>query len=386
MKVRQLFISPGHNFFGRHGAAARRTSATIEVAEIECVAGRGICGDRFFDFKENYKGQATFFLLGDFSALCAELKLSGKSPGESRRNIVVEGVDLNSLVGQEFEIARREIPRHGGMFALPLDGSRLRAGRGALFAAARRAARKNSHQRQTARPDMRLTRVVHTSHQRPTDRSAGFQPALGERTRKAGDMPVLHVREQEKFSAVILAGGKSSRMGRDKAFLKVDGQTLLARQIATARAAGAEEIFISGRADGGYSGFGLRVLRDEFPDSGPLAGIHAALATGQYRLLLALAVDLPRLPPDLLRKIFTATRGSRGAIPRWNEHLEPLAAFYPKAACPLCAKALAGGFNSARDFSRHCVESGLAAFVDLPATDGIFFTNCNSPDDIRLSV
>jgi MOSC domain-containing protein YiiM len=103
MKIRHLFISPGHNFFGRHEQPAGN-HPTIEVAEIECVAGRGIKGDRFFDFKENYKGQVTFFAQEIFAAMCAELKLSGKSPGDSRRNIVIEGADLNLLVGQEFEI------------------------------------------------------------------------------------------------------------------------------------------------------------------------------------------------------------------------------------------------------------------------------------------
>ena len=76
----------------------------MEVAAIECVAGRGIRGDRFFDFKENYKGQVTFFSQEVFAAMCAELNLAGKSPGESRRNIVVAGVDLNALVGAEFEL------------------------------------------------------------------------------------------------------------------------------------------------------------------------------------------------------------------------------------------------------------------------------------------
>ncbi len=103
MKVRRLFISPGHNFFGRHEQPPGN-HPTLEVTAIECVAGRGIKGDRFFDFKENYKGQATFFSQEVFLALCADLKVSGKSPGESRRNIVVEGADLNSLVGKEFEI------------------------------------------------------------------------------------------------------------------------------------------------------------------------------------------------------------------------------------------------------------------------------------------
>jgi MOSC domain-containing protein YiiM len=103
MKIRGLFISPGHNFFGHHGQPAG-SHPTVEVAKIECVAGRGIQGDRFFDFKENYKGQVTFFSQETFDALCAELKLSGKSPGASRRNVIVEGLDLNALVGHEFEI------------------------------------------------------------------------------------------------------------------------------------------------------------------------------------------------------------------------------------------------------------------------------------------
>ncbi len=66
------------------------------------------------------------------------------------------------------------------------------------------------------------------------------------------------------FSAVILAGGKSSRMGRDKAWLEFDGQSLLARQIACVRRAGASEVFISGRAGVDYSAFGCPVMEDEF--------------------------------------------------------------------------------------------------------------------------
>jgi len=103
VKVRHLYISPGHNFYGHNGQPPSG-NPTLEVPEIECVAGRGIKGDRFFDYKENYKGQATFFSQEVFNALSAELKLPGKSPGESRRNIVTEGVDLNLLIGQEFEI------------------------------------------------------------------------------------------------------------------------------------------------------------------------------------------------------------------------------------------------------------------------------------------
>lgn len=103
MKVRHLYISPGHNFFGHHEQPPGE-HPTIEVPEVECVAGRGLKGDRFFDFKTNYKGQITFFSQEVFAALCSELNLANKSPGLSRRNVVVEGVDLKSLVGHEFEV------------------------------------------------------------------------------------------------------------------------------------------------------------------------------------------------------------------------------------------------------------------------------------------
>jgi MOSC domain-containing protein YiiM len=102
VNIRRLFISPGHNYFGHHGQPPG-TNPIHEVEEIECVAGRGVRGDRFFDFKESYNGQITFFSLEVFDALCAELGLTDRSPGLARRNVVVQGVDLNSLIGKEFE-------------------------------------------------------------------------------------------------------------------------------------------------------------------------------------------------------------------------------------------------------------------------------------------
>jgi MOSC domain-containing protein YiiM len=103
IQVCQLFISPGHNFFGHHGQPAGQ-NPIVEVDLAECVAGRGIRGDRFFDFKENYKGQITFFALEVFDALRRELNLPEAQPGATRRNVVVAGADLNSLIGAEFEI------------------------------------------------------------------------------------------------------------------------------------------------------------------------------------------------------------------------------------------------------------------------------------------
>jgi MOSC domain-containing protein YiiM len=103
VKIRHIYISPGHNFLGHHGQPPGE-NPVVEVAEIECVARRGIKNDRFFDFKSDYKGQVTFFSSEVFDDVCRELGATGKSPGVTRRNIITSGVDLNSLIGKEFEI------------------------------------------------------------------------------------------------------------------------------------------------------------------------------------------------------------------------------------------------------------------------------------------
>jgi MOSC domain-containing protein YiiM len=101
--VRRLFISPGHNYFGHHGREADDYPLE-EVESIECVAGRGIRGDRFYDYQQDYKGQITFFSEEIFEGLCAAFPQVHKSPGVLRRNVIVADVDLHSLIGETFEL------------------------------------------------------------------------------------------------------------------------------------------------------------------------------------------------------------------------------------------------------------------------------------------
>ena len=103
MQVSELFISPGHNFVGHHGQPAGE-HPIVSVRRIECVAGRGILGDRYFDHRPDYKGQITFFALEVMEALKDELDLVGARPELTRRNVYTQGVDLNTLVGVEFEV------------------------------------------------------------------------------------------------------------------------------------------------------------------------------------------------------------------------------------------------------------------------------------------
>lgn len=103
VQIERIFISPGHNYFGHQGKAAGDFPA-IEVGEVECVPGKGLAGDRFFNFKDNYKGQVTFFSAEVFDDLCLRLGVCGRPAGVTRRNLITRGVDLNTLVGKQFSV------------------------------------------------------------------------------------------------------------------------------------------------------------------------------------------------------------------------------------------------------------------------------------------
>jgi molybdenum cofactor guanylyltransferase len=201
-----------------------------------------------------------------------------------------------------------------------------------------------------------------------------------------------------KFSAVILAGGKSSRMGRDKAWLEVRGQSLLARQIQLVRDSGAREVFISGRAGMDYSEFGCRVLQDRLLEAGPLGGVARALEEVTTPLLLVLAVDMPRITAGLLQRLLLSCEECVGVVPRVGGNIEPLAAFYPKLSLNLINEMIPlsklegtgdGSLQtrkkliSASGFAKRCVERKLAKFVDVAESEANFFSNWNSPQDIK---
>lgn len=103
IRIEHLYLSPGHNYFGHHGKPADE-HPMLAVPEVECVAGRGLRGDRFFDYKPDYKGQITFFAGEIYDELCAALEVCDREPSAFRRNVITRGVDLNTLIGVEFEI------------------------------------------------------------------------------------------------------------------------------------------------------------------------------------------------------------------------------------------------------------------------------------------
>jgi hypothetical protein len=103
MTIAHIYISPEHNFFGHHEQPPGE-APMVEVDSVECVAGKGLRGDRFFEFREEYKGQVTFFSEEIYELMCQKLQVTHRDPSVFRRNIIVRGVDLNTLINREFEV------------------------------------------------------------------------------------------------------------------------------------------------------------------------------------------------------------------------------------------------------------------------------------------
>jgi MOSC domain-containing protein YiiM len=103
MEILKIFVSPLHNYVGHHGQPPG-SSPVQEVTRAECLAGRGISGDRFCNHKPDYKGQITFFAFETYESLCHECGVRNRPASVFRRNVLTQGKDLNELIGEEFEI------------------------------------------------------------------------------------------------------------------------------------------------------------------------------------------------------------------------------------------------------------------------------------------
>jgi molybdopterin-guanine dinucleotide biosynthesis protein A len=179
------------------------------------------------------------------------------------------------------------------------------------------------------------------------------------------------------FSAVLLAAGRSLRMGADKALLTCAGEPLWRRQWRVLEQAGAGEILLSVRLDQTWVPAGVGTVTDAVPDAGPLAGIAAALARSHGSHLLVLAVDLPRMEPAWFARLAVRCGPDQGAVGRRGGFFEPLAAIYPRGMLPVAETALARGDYSLQKLIT--TAGDLMAVHEITAAEAPWFTNWNEP-------
>jgi molybdopterin-guanine dinucleotide biosynthesis protein A len=190
-----------------------------------------------------------------------------------------------------------------------------------------------------------------------------------------------------EVSAFVLAGGRSRRMGRDKAQILVGGETLLARALRLAQAVTPTVAIVGSRE---LYGSLAPVVEDVFPGQGPLAGIHAALRASHTDLNLVLAVDTPLLAPEFLLYLVRRAGESDAAVtvPRTREsghdYLHSLCAVYRRSFADLAQTALQAGRNKIDalfdDTSTLVIE---AAEIERQGFDCAMFRNLNAPEDLK---
>jgi molybdopterin-guanine dinucleotide biosynthesis protein A len=189
----------------------------------------------------------------------------------------------------------------------------------------------------------------------------------------------------QSTAGFVLAGGKSSRLGSDKAFVELGGRTLLEHAIDVMRSVCDEVAIVGDPAK--FASYG-RVVRDVYPNCGPSGGIHGALLGSTAELNLVMAVDMPRVTSSLLAFLLRTASASDAVVvvPRTARGLQPLCAVYRRSFAVPAGKALrAGRYKIDALFEEvpvRIIESEELAIAGF--AERVFF-NVNTPDDLRAA-
>lgn len=189
------------------------------------------------------------------------------------------------------------------------------------------------------------------------------------------------MREHLPVTGIVLAGGASRRMGRNKAFLQLGGRSLIEIVIGRMADVCAEVLVVVGDTQP-YTDLGVRVVKDRFPNVGVLAGLHAGLEAATHELTLAVGCDMPFLNPALLRAFAGWAEGYDVAVLRQGEYVDPLHGAYGRTCIPAIEAAIGEHRRRVVSFFpsvrvRYVCSEAAACFDPTLRS----FRNVNSPED-----
>ncbi len=187
------------------------------------------------------------------------------------------------------------------------------------------------------------------------------------------------------ISAVVLAGGKSTRMGENKLLLPLGAGTIVSNLISTLSGLFSECVVVTDHPHN-YASLPVRITGDliSSPQKNSLVGIHAGLSVSQTAYSLVLAGDMPFVKPALLQELCDRTEGFDVVIPRQGQYLQPLCALYHKNCLPYIEKLLANNHYKILDFYPY-VNVRSVDVEELRPYDSelLSFFNVNTPEDYR---
>jgi molybdopterin-guanine dinucleotide biosynthesis protein A len=184
-----------------------------------------------------------------------------------------------------------------------------------------------------------------------------------------------------EVTGIILAGGKSSRMGTDKGFQELCGKPLIVYAIEVLSGL-CDKIIISSGSDA-YQSLGFDVVADEFPGIGPMGGIYSALKQSKTEQNLVLSCDLPFVSKELLSFILENSHGFEVALPfQGNQHYEPLCGFYSLSVLDRMNTFIHEQNYKLPDLFEKIRINKLTINTELSFFDENLFLNVNSKHDL----
>jgi molybdenum cofactor guanylyltransferase len=188
--------------------------------------------------------------------------------------------------------------------------------------------------------------------------------------------------ERGPLAGVVLCGGRSSRMGTDKALIAIDGVPLF-RRVAERLAHAAWPVFVAPGTTGRLGEVGYPNLSDAVADSGPLGGIVSALRASPHPLVAVVGVDMPFASGDVLRLLADLIGDADAAVPVTEEGPQPLHAVFARSALPTLERALVDGQRSVQGALQQLTVRDVGP-GEWRAADpsGRFAFNLNRPEDI----
>ena len=195
------------------------------------------------------------------------------------------------------------------------------------------------------------------------------------------------------FSSALLVGGRSRRMGRDKALLDWNGSPLWAVQVRKLISLGSQKIYLAARSE---QGFKARIHSELNPeeakrlcviedppqeDCGPIGAISRCLSSAKMPLIV-LAVDLPLMTADFLRdRLCLAAAKGKGVFYGGPHGTEVLGALYVPEMLPQIAEALRSGANSLQELVARCKDDDLCDLKETAHEETHFWLNANTPEE-----
>lgn len=181
-----------------------------------------------------------------------------------------------------------------------------------------------------------------------------------------------------KMSGLLLAGGNSSRMGKNKALLKIGDKLIIERSLEVIEGIFGE-VLVSARDDKAYQSFDFRVIEDVFPGKGPLSGIYSGMQAAKFDYVFVTACDMPRLNPKAIMMLAENMEDFDIVVPQVSGKLHPLHAFYNKRIQKTVLNNLKEDRLKLKDLINEC-KTKVVQFEDY--ADSLI--NINTPEELMV--